>query len=109
MAQNFRRLISRNIGSGGATVHTFTTGYHAIVGIRCANTNASASTNLSVYITDGGVDYYLIKEAPIAAGSSLELIDGGSKIIVESGDILKVVSSANYVDAWVSYIDAIST
>ena len=46
MAQNFRRLISRNIGSGGATVHTFTTGYHAIVGIGCANTNASASTNL---------------------------------------------------------------
>jgi len=109
MAQDFRRLIKRNIGSGGITVHTFTTGYHAIVGIRCANTNASASTNLSVYITEGGVDYYLIKDAPIAAGSSLELIDGGSKIIVQASDVLKVVSSANYVDAWVSYIDAIST
>ena len=109
MAQDFRRLTKRNIGSGGITVHTFTTGYHAIVGIRCANTNVSASTNLSVYITDGGVDYYLIKSAPIAAGSSLELIDGGAKIIVQVNDVLKKVSSANYVDAWVSYIDAIST
>ena len=109
MAQDFRRLTKRNIGSGGATVHTFTTGYHAIVGIRCANTNASASTNLRVYINDGSHDYYIIKSAPIAAGSSLELIDGGSKIIVESGDILKIVSTEDYVDAWVSYIDAIST
>ena len=109
MAQDFRRLTKRNIGSGGITVHTFTTGYHAIVGIRCANTNASASTNLSVYINDGSDDYYLIKEAPIAAGSSLELIDGGAKIIVQVNDVLKIVSTANYVDAWVSYIDAIST
>ena len=109
MAQNFRRLINRNVGSGGATIHTFTAGYHAIVGIRCVNTNVSTTTNVSVYVTDGGVDYYLIKLAPIAAGSSLELIDGGSKIIVESGDILKIVSTEDYVDAWVSYIDAIST
>ena len=109
MAQDFRREINRNVGSGGATIHTFPAGYHAIVGIRCANTNASASTNLSVYINDGSNDYYIIKEAPIAAGSSLELIDGGSKIIVQASDVLKVVSSANYVDAWVSYIDAIST
>ena len=109
MAQDFRRLTKRNIGSGGITVHTFTTGYHAIVGIRCANTNASASTNLSVYINDGSYDYYLIKDAPIAAGSSLELIDGGAKIIVQASDILKIVSTEDYVDAWVSYIDAIST
>ena len=108
MAQDFRRLTKRNIGSGGITVHTFTTGYHAIVGIRCANTNVSASTNLSVYITDGGVDYYLIKSAPIASGSSLELIDGGAKIIVESGDVLKITSTEDYVDSWVSYIDTIS-
>ena len=109
MAQNFRRLINRNVGSGGATIHTFTAGYHAIVGIRCVNTNVSTTTNVSVYVTDGGVDYYLIKLAPIAAGSSLELIDGGAKIIVEDGDILKVVSTEDYVDSWVSYIDAIST
>ena len=108
MAQDFRREINRNVGSGGATIHTFPAGYHAIVGIRCANTNASASTNISVYVTYGGNDYYIIKSAPIAAGSSLELIDGGSKIIVESGDVLKITSTEDYVDSWVSYIDTIS-
>ena len=48
--------------------------------------------------------------APVPTGGSLELIDGGSKIIVDSGDILKVVSSASSsIDTWVSVIDAIST
>jgi len=38
------------------------------------------------------------------------LIDGGAKIVVESGDILKVVSdTASSLDTWVSTVDAIST
>ena len=108
MAQNFRRYIARNTGTSAATLFTADS-YDTIVGIRCCNTTSSAVT-IDVYINDGSNDYYLVKTSPVPTGGSLELIDGGSKIIVDSGDILKVVSSASSsIDTWVSAIDAIST
>ena len=63
-----------------------------------------------LYINDGSNDIYLIKDAPIPAGSSLQVLDGGAKFVVQSGDALKVVSdTASSLDVWVSTVDAIST
>ena len=46
---------------------------------------------------------YTWKEAPIPAGSSLQVLDGGAKVVVQSGDALKVVSdTASSLDCWVS-------
>jgi len=109
MAQNFRRYIARNTGTSPATIFTADS-YDTVIGIRCANVHASSSANVDVYINDGSNDYYLIKNAPIPAGGSLELVDGGAKFVVDTGDILKVVSSvASSIDTWVSVVDAIST
>ena len=47
-----------------------------IVGISVANV-ASATINVSVYITSGGNDIHLIKDTPIVQGSALQIIDGG--------------------------------
>ena len=47
--------------------------------------------------------------APIPSGSALQVLDGGAKVVVQSGDILKVVSdTASSLDTWVSTVDAIS-
>jgi len=109
MAQNFRRYIARNTGTSPATLFTADS-YDTVIGIRCANVHASSTVNVDVYVNDGANDYYLIKSAPIPVGGSLELIDGGAKFVVDTGDILKVVSSvASSVDTWVSVVDAIST
>ena len=109
MAQNFRRFIARNTGTSPATIFTADS-YDTVIGIRCANVHASSTVNVDVYINDGVNDYYLIKTAPIPVGGSLELIDGGAKFVVDTGDILKIVSSvASSVDTWVSVVDAIST
>jgi hypothetical protein len=109
MAQNFRRYIARNTGTSPATIFTADS-FDTVIGIRCANVHASSTANVDVYINDGANDYYLIKSAPIPVGGSLELIDGGAKFVVDTGDILKVVSSvASSVDTWVSVVDAIST
>jgi hypothetical protein len=63
-----------------------------------------------VYINDGTNDIYLVKEAPIPTGSSLQVLDGGAKFVVESGDVLKVKSdTASSLDVWVSTVDDIST
>jgi len=108
MAQDFERHINRNTGTGAVTIFTSNSD-DTVVGIRCANVAAS-SINVDVYIVNGGNNFYLIKGAPIPVGSALELIDGGSKIILQSGDALTVISNtASSLDTVVSRIDAIST
>jgi len=108
MAQDFERYIQRNVGTSAATVHTSNSD-DAIISIRCANTTTS-TINVDVFINDGSNDYYLIKNAPIVSGGSLELIDGGSKIVMQNNDILKAQSdTASSLDVWASFVDAIST
>ncbi len=66
---------------------------------------------MDVAITNDGntVQAYLIKDAPIPVGGALELIDGGSKIILQSGDKLRAKSSVtNSLDVVVSAVDTIS-
>ena len=108
MAQNFRRYTSNDIGTSAATLFTADS-YDTVVGISVANITASAVT-ASVYINDGSNDIYLIKDAPIPSGSALQVLDGGAKFVVQSGDALKVISdTASSLDVWVSTVDAIST
>jgi hypothetical protein len=108
MAQNFRRYTSNNVGTSAATLFTADS-YDTVVGISVANITASAVT-ASVYINDGSNDIYLIKDAPIPSGSALQVLDGGAKFVVQSGDALKVISdTASSLDVWVSTVDAIST
>jgi hypothetical protein len=108
MAQNFRRYTSNDVGTSAATLFTADS-YDTVVGISLANVTASA-INVSVYINDGANDIYLVKDAPIPAGSQLQILDGGAKYVVQTGDALKVISdTASSVDVWVSTVDAIST
>jgi len=108
MAQNFRRYTSNDVGTGAATLFTADS-YDTVVGISVANITASAVV-ASVYINDGSNDIYLVKDVTIPAGSSLQVLDGGAKFVVQSGDVLKVISdTASSLDVWVSTVDAIST
>ena len=108
MAQNFRRYTSNDVGTSAATLFTANS-YDTVVGISVANITGSA-VNASVYINDGANDIYLIKDAPIPTGSALQVLDGGAKFVVQSGDALKVVSdTASSLDVWVSTVDDISS
>ena len=63
-----------------------------------------------IIVNDGSNDIYLVKDAPIPTGGALQVLDGGAKIVVQSGDRLYVKSdTASSLDAWVSVVDAIST
>lgn len=108
MAQNFRRYTSNAVGTSAATLFTANS-YDTVVGISVANITSSA-INVDVYINDASNDIYLVKDAPIPAGSALQVLDGGAKFVVQSGDALKVVSdTASSADVWVSAVDDIST
>ena len=69
--------------------------------------NVTSQITVEVYITVSSVDYHLIKDAPIPAGSALQILDGGAKVVLQSGDALKIKSNtASSADVWVSVVDA---
>ena len=108
MAQNFRRYVFNNVGASAETIFTADSN-DTVVGISVDNV-ASATINVSVFITSGGNDIHLIKDTPIVQGSALQIIDGGARFVLQSGDALKVISdTASSADVWVSAVDDIST
>jgi len=110
MAQNFRNYLSQNIGTSAVDVlGGAADSYDCLISIRLANTTTS-TVQVDAYIKRSSTDYYLIKNAPIVSGGSLELIDGGSKVVLASGDQLYVVSdTATSVDCVVGAVDTISS
>ena len=111
MAQNIRNYLKRNTGTvavdllGGAVGSST---YDCIVSLRLANTTTSTIT-VEVYITDTD-NFYLIKNCPIVSGGSLELMDGGSKVVLQDGQQLYAVSdTASSLDTIVSVVDQISS
>ena len=108
MAQNFRRFTSNAVGTSPATIHTANS-YDTIVGISVSNI-LTTTINVDVYINDSANDIYLVKTAPIPSGGSLQILDGGAKVVVQNNDAIKVVSdTASSADVWVSMVDSIST
>ena len=64
-----------------------------------------ASADVDVFLVTTGDDVYLLRNAPIPAGSSLELISG-SKVIMESSDVLRIrTDTASAIDVAVSYLE----
>tara|TARA_R110002074_G_scaffold331602_1_gene501979 strand:- start:231 stop:560 length:330 start_codon:yes stop_codon:yes gene_type:complete len=108
MAQNFKQIKHRNIGTSATSVpngSNFPTGFHTIIGINMANVSANPIT-VSAYVRASSANYYIIKDMTIPSGSSFA---HDSKIVVLSGDQLNFISSAsNTLDVIVSYVQEIS-
>tara|TARA_B110000879_G_C10884322_1_gene398070 strand:+ start:26 stop:361 length:336 start_codon:yes stop_codon:yes gene_type:complete len=110
MAQDFERYLEQDITLVGSPteLRASTTTDDAIIGIRCANTSGTA-VNISVYVKNGSNTFFIIKDAPIPTGGSLELIDGGSKVVLQTGDSVEAyASAATSVDIITSVVDTIS-
>lgn len=108
MAQDFER--HRVSATGISAVTAFTSDSNdTVISVRLANIVAT-SIAVDVYVASGGTNYYLVKGISIPTGSSVELIDGASRFVLQSGDVLKVISdTASSLDTWVSVVDTIST
>ena len=108
MAQDFRNVLVRTIGTGDTTLLA-AGDYDAVIGIRCCNILTSTIA-VDVKIAKGGADYFLAKGVSIPPNSAIELIQGGAKIVLDSTNTLEAVSdTASSLDVTVSYIDTISS
>ena len=108
MAQDFRNVVARAQGTTAAAILTGGN-YDAVIGIRCTNI-LTTTIKVDVYVVRSSANYFIAKAASIPPGGSLELIQGGSKIVLVSGDVLwHDCDTASGLDIWVGYIDTISS
>ena len=109
MAQNFKNFLTRNIGTGATAINDATNTFDTLIGIRLCNVAASQIL-MDVYITRSSANYYLAFNVPIPSGGQYEFMDGGAKIVLESGDQLNAVSDTlSSCDVVTSRVDDIST
>ena len=112
MAQNFISF-TRQLGTGTtALCDTAAAGFSdAIIGIRIANVWTNAIT-INVWVVPTGTANlrYIAKGLSIPPASSVELVQGGAKFVLNDTDVLKATSSAaTSTDVVVSLVKAIST
>ena len=107
MAQDFVRYTAQATDSA-TTVFTANSN-DAVIGIRVTNTTAAAIT-IDVFVTiSGPTDRYIAKDLSVPPASSIELVTGGAKFVMQNNDVLKVESdTATSADVYVSVVDSIS-
>lgn len=100
MANTFKNYTGASIGTSPTTVYTVPASTTSVViGLNIANREA---TTISVSAQLGST--YIVKDAPIPAGSALSVLDG--KIIAETGETIVVTSdTASSADAIVSVLE----
>lgn len=93
MANDFKGVQSVGVTSV-TTVYTAPASKDSIIlELDIANTTASAVTaSAEVLDSSASTDAYIVKDAPIPSGSSLQVISG-QKVILETGDSIRVTAS----------------
>jgi hypothetical protein len=107
MAQDFVRYSAQATNSA-STIFTANSN-DAVIGIRVTNTTAGAIT-IDVFVTiTGPTNRYIAKGLSIPPSSSVELVTGGAKFVMQNTDVLNVESdTATSADVYVSVVDSIS-
>lgn len=100
MANTFRNFTSTSVGTSATTVYTTPASTTSVtIGLNVANTTAS---QIKIDVQCAGA--YVVKGAPIPAGSGLSVLDG--KIILEATDTVVVTSdTASSADVILSVLE----
>ena len=116
MANDFKRICTPDIGTSLTTIYPVPAGSGSaalesiVIGITMANKTSSGVT-ASIFIDneDGSNDVYIVKDASIPAGSSLEVMSGNKLVLMNDGtnaDNLEASCSAtSSLDVTVSVLE----
>ena len=98
MANTFIRKTHQNIGASLTQVDSYAvtgTGKIAtVIGLSVSNTTSSA-VDVDVTLNDGSTDFYIVKNCPLPSGSTVVLVGGDQKVVMEENDLIKVKSTAS--------------
>jgi hypothetical protein len=103
MANNFKSYGLSNI-TANTTLYTVPIGTQTTaIGLVIAN-KTQGTTTANVSITRTSNTYYIIQQAPIMTGSSLVVIGGDQKVVLQANDSISIAATAN-VDSWISLLE----
>lgn len=108
MANTFKNALTASIGTSPTTVYTAPAATAStVIGATVANRTSTAITvDVTVVDSSASVTAYLGRYIPVPAGSSVIVVGGQEKVVLETGDYLQVVSSADTsADAIVSVLE----
>lgn len=108
MANTFVRKISRSVGTSAVTVGDYTVAADTssiLLGLTVSNTH-TASVKVNILVDNGVSQYYLVKGASVESGGALIPIGGDHKMVMITGESLKVSSdTADSIDAILSILE----
>ena len=111
MANTFKLKTKAGIDASLVDVYTVPSSTTAvIIGLTIANIKGASVTADAQIVTasssgENADDVYVVKDIPLPAGSSVEVMSG-NKIVLETGDIIKVKGSVtDAVDAILSIME----
>lgn len=108
MANTFKSVTKASVGTSTTDAYTVATGTTTVViGLVLANrTGDQISVDVLLNKSNGALDdVYLVRSLPLPNGSAFEYI-AGSKLIMEAGDKIQVLSStASSLDVTVSVLE----
>jgi 6-phosphogluconolactonase (cycloisomerase 2 family) len=111
MANTFLRKTSREIGANLTIVGNYTVPANVgavVVGL-CLSNITTDDIEANVAIDNGISSYYIVNNAPITDGSSLVVAGKDQKIILQTGDSVKINSSAaDSIDVVMSILETAS-
>lgn len=105
--KNYTKDGSSELAGANMDVYTVPSSTTAtVIGLTVANITTSQITVDVKLITSSGDDTFILKAAPVPVGSGIVPIGGDQKLVMETGDILRVISSAaNSADSTVSVLE----
>ena len=95
MANTFKSTITANIGTSETASYTAPASTTTtIIGFTVSNTTINQVHVDVRFRKSGGTFAYMVKGAPIPVGGSLVVVGGDQKVVLETGDSIRVTSSA---------------
>ena len=116
MANDFKRFCTPDISnSSNSTIYACPAGSGSalesiVIGITCANkTTSGVTVDIFIDNEDGSNDVFIVKNASIPAGASLEVMSGNKLVLQNDGsnadNLEAIASAASSLDVTVSVLE----
>jgi len=109
MANTFKNAAAAATGTSEVSVYTVPSSTTTtVIGLTCANVTSTSPVKVSIRVFDSSASahFFVVKNAEIFEGGALVAVGGDQKLVLETGDIIKVESdTASSIDTIVSVME----
>ena len=109
MANTFKNAAAAATGTSEVSVYTVPSSTTTtVIGLTCANVTSTSPVKVSIRVFDSSATahFYVVKNAEIFEGGALVAVGGDQKLVLETGDVIKIISdTASSIDTIVSVME----